>query len=44
MNMVFHNEDYEEVKDYIKEVVESGIDAFILSELNLVKYIKENVF
>lgn len=42
MNMVFHNEDYEEVKDYIKEVVESGIDAFILSELNLVKYIKEN--
>ena len=42
INMVFHNEDYEEVKDYIKEVVESGIDAFILSELNLVKYIKEN--
>ena len=42
MNMVFHNEDYEEVKEYIKEVVESGIDAFILSELNLVKYIKEN--
>lgn len=42
MNMVFHNEDYEEVKDYIKEVVESGIDAFILSELNLVKHIKEN--
>ena len=40
--MVFHNEDYEEVKEYIKEVVESGIDAFILSELNLVKYIKEN--
>lgn len=42
MNMVFHNEDYEEVKEYIKEVVESGIDTFILSELNLVKYIKEN--
>lgn len=42
MNMVFHNEDYEEVKEYIKEVVESGIDAFILSELNLVKYIKES--
>ena len=42
MNMVFHNEDYEEVKEYIKEVVDSGIDAFILSELNLVSYIKKN--
>lgn len=42
MNMVFHNEDYLEVKEYIKEVVERGIDAFILSELNLVGYIKKN--
>ena len=42
MNMVFHNEDYLEVKEYIKEVVERGIDAFILSELNLVSYIKKN--
>ena len=42
MNMVFHNEDYLEVKEYIKEVVERGIDAFILSELNLVSYIKRN--
>ncbi len=41
MNMVFHNEDYLEVKEYIKEVVERGIDAFILSELNLVSYIKK---
>ena len=42
MNMVFHNEDYLEVKEYIKEVVERGRDAFILSELNLVSYIKKN--
>ena len=42
MNMVFHNEDYLEVKEYIKEVVGRGIDAFILSELNLVSYIKKN--
>ena len=42
MNMVFHNEDYLEVKEYIKEVVKRGIDAFILSELNLVSYIKKN--
>ena len=42
LNIVFHNEDIEGVYDYIKDVVECGIDAFIVSDLFLVKYIKDN--
>ena len=42
LNIVFHNEDIEGVYDYIKSVVESGIDAFIVSDLFLVQYIKNN--
>ncbi len=42
LNIVFHNEDIEGVYDYIKNVVESGIDAFIVSDLFLVQYIKNN--
>ena len=42
LNIVFHNEDIEGVYDYIKQVVECGIDAFIVSDLFLVKYIKDN--
>lgn len=42
LNIVFHNEDINGVYDYIKEVVEAGIDAFIVSDLFIVKYIKEN--
>ncbi|MBQ8471891.1 MAG: U32 family peptidase [Bacilli bacterium] len=42
LNIVFHNEDIDGVYDYIKEVVEAGIDAFIVSDLFLVKYIKSN--
>ncbi|MBQ8891410.1 MAG: U32 family peptidase [Bacilli bacterium] len=42
LNIVFHNEDIALVYDYIKQVVEAGIDAFIVSDLFLVKYIKEN--
>lgn len=42
LNIVFHNEDLKEVKDYIKDVVEAGIDAFIVSDISLVKYIKDN--
>lgn len=42
LNIVFHNEDMDEVASYIKEVVECGIDAFIVSDLAIVKYIKEN--
>lgn len=42
LNIVFHNEDIAGVYDYIKKVVEAGIDAFIVSDLFLVKYIKDN--
>ena len=42
LNIVFHNEDIDGVYDYIKEVVEAGIDAFIVSDLFIVNYIKKN--
>jgi len=42
LNIVFHNEDIDGVYDYIKEVVAAGIDAFIVSDLFIVKYIKDN--
>ena len=42
LNIVFHNEDIEGVYDYIKEVVDAGIDAFIVSDLFIVKYIHEH--
>ena len=42
LNIVFHNEDIDGVYDYIKEVVEAGIDAFIVSDLFIVKYIHDN--
>ena len=37
-----HNLGKKGVYDYIKDVVECGIDAFIVSDLFLVKYIKDN--
>ena len=42
LNIVFHNEDINGVYDYIKDVVDAGIDAFIVSDLFLVNYIKSN--
>lgn len=42
LNIVFHNEDINGVYDYIKQVVEAGIDAFIVSDLFIINYIKEN--
>ncbi len=42
LNIVFHNEDIEGVYDYIKEVVDAGIDAFIVSDLFIVKYIHDH--
>ena len=42
LNIVFHNEDINGVYDYIKSVVEAGIDAFIVSDLFIVKYIHDN--
>ena len=41
LNIVFHNEDMDGVEDYIKQVVDAGIDAFIVSDPFLISYIKE---
>ena len=42
INIVFHNEDIEGIYDYIKECVECGIDAFIVSDPFIISYIKDN--
>ena len=42
LNIVFHNEDILGVNDYIRDVVEAGIDAFIVSDLAIIRYIKEH--
>jgi len=42
LNIVFHNEDMEGVEEYIKEVVDAGIDAFIVSDPFIISHIKEN--
>ncbi len=39
LNIVFHNEDMEGVEGYIKEIVDAGIDAFIVSDPFLISYI-----
>ena len=41
-NIVFHDKDRISMKDYIKEVIDVGIDAFIVSDLFLAKYIIDN--
>ena len=40
LNIVFHNEDIKGVNDFIDKVVASGIDAFIVSDPFLIRYIK----
>ncbi len=42
VNIVFHNEDIEGIYDYLKDAVESGIDAFIVSDPFLISYIHEH--
>ena len=42
LNIVFHNEDMADVEEYIKSVVDAGIDAFIVSDPFIISYIKEN--
>ena len=42
LNIVFHNEDMDGVEDYIKQVVEAGIDAFIVSDPFIISHIKTN--
>lgn len=42
LNIVFHNEDMDGVEEYIKDVVDAGIDAFIVSDPFIISHIKEN--
>ena len=42
VNIVFHNEDIDGVYDYLKEAVNAGIDAFIVSDPFIISYIKKN--
>ncbi len=42
LNIVFHNEDLADVEDFIEKVVAAGIDAFIVSDPFIIKYIKDN--
>jgi len=42
LNIVFHNEDIEGVEKYIKEVVDCGIDAFIISDPFIINHIVTN--
>ena len=41
LNIVFHNSDMANVKQYINDVIEAGIDAFIVSDPFIIDYIKE---
>ncbi|MEG2564540.1 MAG: U32 family peptidase [Bacilli bacterium] len=41
-NIVFHNEDIVGVYDYLNEVYQAGIDAFIVSDPFIINYIKEH--
>ena len=42
LNIVFHNSDMDGVEEYIKNVVDCGIDAFIVSDPFIISHIKEN--
>ena len=42
LNIVFHNEDLDNVYNFIKDVVDAGIDAFIVSDPFIIRYIKDN--
>lgn len=42
LNIVFHNEDIEGVEEYIKQVVDCGIDAFIISDPFIINHIVTN--
>lgn len=42
VNIVFHNEDISGIYDYLKEAVDAGIDAFIVSDPFIISYIRKN--
>lgn len=39
VNMIFHEEDFAHITSYLQDVVEAGIDAFIVSDIWLVSYL-----
>ncbi len=41
VNMLFHNEDLENVDSYLKELSNIGIDAYIVSDISIIRRIKE---
>lgn len=41
VNMVFHNEDLEDLDNYLKKLDEIGVDALIVSDLAVIKRVKE---
>lgn len=41
LNIVFHNADMNSVDSYIDEVVDAGVDAFIVSDPFIISYIKD---
>ena len=42
VNIVFHNEDIDGIYDYLKNCVDAGIDAFIVSDPFIINYITTN--
>ena len=42
VNIVFHNEDMDGVEEYLKQCVDAGVDAFIVSDPFIISYIKDN--
>jgi putative protease len=42
LNIVFHNEDLDDVYDYIDKCVKCGVDAFIVSDIPIATFIKNN--
>ena len=42
LNIVFHNEDMDEVEEYIGQAVDAGIDAFIVSDPFIISFIKSH--
>ena len=42
LNILFHNEDMAGVEEYIKDVVDCGIDAFIVTDPFIISHIKNN--
>lgn len=41
LNIVFHNEDIDGVEEFIDNTVKAGIDAFIVSDVFIIKYIND---